>query len=159
MKNYAFIDSQNLYRGLQALGWSVDFKKFRNYLSDKYSVSKAYWFVGYIAENRWFYQALKKAGFVVIFKEVSWNLSGEPKGNIDVHLTLYTMDQINLYNQAIIITSDGDFGVLVEYLKKRDKLKAIISPAKNSTSFLLRKAVGRDKSVQYLDALKHKISK
>lgn len=38
---YAFIDSQNLNLGIQSLGWKLDFKKFRLYLKNKYSVDKA----------------------------------------------------------------------------------------------------------------------
>ena len=43
---YAFIDSQNLNLGIQSLGWKLDFKKFRLYLKNKYSVEKAYLFIG-----------------------------------------------------------------------------------------------------------------
>lgn len=40
--NYAFIDSQNLNLGIQKLGWKLDYKKFRVYLTEKYGVRKAY---------------------------------------------------------------------------------------------------------------------
>ncbi len=46
-KNYAFIDGQNLYMGVRAQGWQLDFAKLRVYLSDKYEVEQAYWFIGY----------------------------------------------------------------------------------------------------------------
>ena len=46
--NYAFIDSQNLHKGVKGLGWKLDFQKFRVYLTHKYHVSKAFLFIGYL---------------------------------------------------------------------------------------------------------------
>ncbi|MBI3421291.1 MAG: NYN domain-containing protein [Candidatus Sungbacteria bacterium] len=40
--NFAFIDSQNLYKGIVAQGWRLDYRKFRIYLREKYGVAKAY---------------------------------------------------------------------------------------------------------------------
>ncbi len=50
--NYAFIDSQNVNLSIKELGWSLDFKKFRVYLHEKYGVTKAYLFIGYVPENQ-----------------------------------------------------------------------------------------------------------
>ena len=36
---YAYIDSNNLNLGIEALGWKLDFKRFRVYLKEKYNVS------------------------------------------------------------------------------------------------------------------------
>jgi len=47
MKTLAFIDASNLfYGGQKSLGWSIDYKKLREYLSEKYDVEKAYFFGG-----------------------------------------------------------------------------------------------------------------
>lgn len=46
-KSYAFIDASNLtYGGKKSLGWSIDYEKLRNYLSEKYGVSRIYYFGG-----------------------------------------------------------------------------------------------------------------
>ena len=55
MSNIAFIDGQNLNLGTRNLGWSVDYKKFRTYLEEKYYIEKAYYFPGYLNTD---YQAL-----------------------------------------------------------------------------------------------------
>lgn len=39
---YAFIDSQNLNLGVRSQGWELDWRKFRQYLRNKYNVTKAY---------------------------------------------------------------------------------------------------------------------
>ncbi len=40
--NYAFIDAQNLHRGIKSLGWELDWVRFRVYLKEKYGVDTAY---------------------------------------------------------------------------------------------------------------------
>lgn len=44
------------------------------------------------------------------------------------------------YNQAIIVTSDGDFYSLVKHLYKNNKLKYVISPYVKTCSVLLKKS-------------------
>lgn len=145
--------------GTRSLGWTVDVFRFRVYLAEKYHVTEAYWFVGFLPENQKFYELLQKAGFIVIFKEIARTGDGKPKGNVDVDLTLYAMMKRDEYDGAVIVTSDGDFSVLVKYLKDEGQLRAVLSPNRAHTSFLLRKATGAEMSVQYLDALQSRISR
>ena len=72
-KNYAFIDSQNLNLGITSLGWKLDFRKFKVYPKEKYNVSKAYLFIGYMPENQGLYKSLQEYGFVLVFKPVLKN--------------------------------------------------------------------------------------
>ena len=47
MKTVVFIDASNLfYGGKKSLGWSIDNEKLREYLKEKYDVSKLYYFGG-----------------------------------------------------------------------------------------------------------------
>ncbi|MBI2409687.1 NYN domain-containing protein [Candidatus Kaiserbacteria bacterium] len=47
MKAVAFIDASNLsYGGQKSLGWSIDYAKLREYLTEKYGIEKAYYFGG-----------------------------------------------------------------------------------------------------------------
>ncbi|MFA4937328.1 MAG: NYN domain-containing protein [Patescibacteria group bacterium] len=145
-KNYAFIDSQNLNLGIKSLGWNLDFRKFRVYLKEKYSVVVAYLFIGYIQQNQDLYSSLQKAGYVLIFKPTLPNNDGEVKGNIDADLVLQAMIDFNNYNKAIIVTSDGDFYSLVKYLYEQSKLKLVLSPYVKTCSILLKKSA-KDKIV------------
>ena len=46
-KTFAFIDASNLfYGGEKSLGWKIDYRKFLEYLKEKYNVSKAFYFGG-----------------------------------------------------------------------------------------------------------------
>lgn len=64
---------------------------------------------------------------------------GKPKGNIDAELVLHAMIEYPNYDKAVIVTGDGDFHCLIEYLKKQDKLRRIIIPNREKFSSLLRK--------------------
>ena len=136
--NYAFIDSQNLNLAIQELGWKLDFKKFRIYLEDKYAVSKAFLFIGYIPQNAALYANLQKQGYICIFKPTLTYRDGSTKGNCDAELVLHAMLEKENYDKAIIISGDGDFQCLVKHLLEVNKLDALLIPNKNKYSGLLK---------------------
>ena len=57
--NFAFIDGQNLHLGVRDLGWKLDYQRFRVYLADKYHVTRAYYFLGYMPENQILYKSFQ----------------------------------------------------------------------------------------------------
>lgn len=139
--NYAFIDSQNLNLGTRSRGWVLDFARFRIYLGDKYGVGKAFLFMGYVADMEWLYAELRQAGYIIIFKPVLLQKVGSSiviKGNVDAELVLHSMIEYGQYTQAVIVSGDGDFHCLIEYLDDKEKLLKIIVPNERFSS-LLRK--------------------
>ncbi len=153
--NFAFIDSQNLNLGVKRSGWNLDFKKFRRYLKEKFNVSNALFFIGFIPENEKMYSFFRKCGYSLIFKPIVPDENGKPKGNIDADLVLNTMKEFNNYDKAIIITSDGDFYSLVDYLTGENKLKLVLSPYYKTCSCLLKK-YSRGK-IEYLNNIRKKL--
>lgn len=137
--NYAFIDSQNLNLSIHDQGWNLDFKKFRIYLADKYKIGKAFLFIGYVPENQSLYTHLQKDGFILIFKPTLKLPSGKVKGNVDAELVLHAMIEYDNYDKALIITGDGDFFCLVDYLAKKKKLLKLMIPNKKQYSSFFRK--------------------
>ena len=135
--NYAFIDSQNLNLGIKDLGWSLDFRKFRIYLENKYRVDKAFLFLGFIPRYHRLYEELSSYEYILVFKPVIQNRDGKIKGNIDAELVMYTMKELQHFDKAVIVSGDGDFYCLIEYLEEFDKLKAILIPNQKSSSSLL----------------------
>ena len=137
---YAFIDSQNLNLGVQSQGWKLDFKSFRIYLKNKYNVQKAFLFIGFIPNNRDLYRFLQNSGYKIIYKPVieSKQPKVKTKGNVDAELVLHTMIEFPKYDKAIIVSGDGDFHCLAEYLVSKKKLLHILTPNKKYSS-LLRK--------------------
>ncbi len=138
--NYAFIDSQNLNLGIQRAGWKLDWKKFRVYLKEKYDVEKAFMFIGYLPENEDLYTQMHDAGYLVALKptlEMFTNPEDEKKddkekpptkGNVDAELVMYVMKELPNYHKAIIVSGDGDFYSLIEYIAERQKLLCIMTP-------------------------------
>ena len=137
--NYAFIDSQNLNLSIREQGWTLHFRRFRQYLRDKYGITKAFLFVGYVYENQALYTALQKDGYILVFKPTLKLPSGKVKGNVDAELVLHAMIEYRNYHKALIVTGDGDLYCLVDYLAKNDKLLKLLIPNRNSFSSLFRK--------------------
>ena len=127
--NYAFIDTQNLNLRIQELGWKLSNKRFRRYLTHRYHVSRAYLFIGYLPSQANLYRSLQEADYILIFKPVLEIKARAVKGNVDAELVLHAMIQYPNYGKAIIVTGDGDFACLVEYLHAQDKLKRVLSPS------------------------------
>ncbi|KKP80538.1 MAG: hypothetical protein UR81_C0024G0008 [Candidatus Levybacteria bacterium GW2011_GWB1_35_5] len=147
---YAFIDSQNLNLGTSNdikkngkviyKGWKLDFKKFRQYLFDKFRVTKAFLFIGYIKQNEPMYKSLRSYGYELIFKPTVKDSQGKPKGNVDAELVLHAAAiQYSKYDKVVIVSGDGDFHCLHEFLEKEHKLLRIIIPNAKSESSLLRR--------------------
>ncbi len=145
---YAFIDSQNLYMSVTRdirknhtliyEGWTLDYHKFRRYLADKFHVKKAFLFIGYIPQNKDLYHMLVSSGYELIFKQTVKDPSGKAKGNVDAEIVLYASAILfQSYDKAVIVSGDGDFRCLLEFLKNRNKLGALIIPNNKSESRLL----------------------
>lgn len=151
--NYAYIDSQNLNLGIQKVGFKLDWTKFYALLTKKYGVKKAYLFIGYVAENEPMYEQLHSIGYSIVLKPtVEMLLTPEQKvereealakraadenkedhkttmkGNIDAEMVLQAMIDYPDYGGAIIVSGDGDFFCLVEYLEKKGKLAHLMVP-------------------------------
>ena len=152
--NYAFIDSQNVNLSIRSQGWALDFKRFRIYLKDKYSINKAFIFLGYVSTNQDLYISLQEFGYILVFKPTLFLPDGKVKGNVDAELVLHTMIEYPNYDKAVIVTGDGDFYCLIDYLKKHGKLFKLIIPNQNKYSSLLRKFM---EDIAFISGLKGKL--
>ncbi len=165
---YAFIDSQNLNLSIRNdivskrtgsliySGWKLDFNKFLVYLQDKYQVSKAFLFIGKVDGNSSLYKSLTSYGYTLIYKPTLEYVGddGVPhiKGNVDAELVLHTMIQMPNYDKAVIVSGDGDYRCLVEYLITIGKLQRLLIPNKYSYSSLLNGFLGNTNFISDLRA-------
>jgi uncharacterized LabA/DUF88 family protein len=154
--NFAFIDSQNLNLSIQALGWKLDYGRFRVLLREKYGVDKAFLFIGYIEGNNKLYTMLQEAGFICVFKPTLVYKDGKTKGNVDAELVLHTMIEYDNYSKAVIVSGDGDFHCLVVHLLDKEKLKAVIVPNQFKFSALLKQKRVRP-HLRFMNDLKDKL--
>jgi len=171
MIRYAFIDSQNLNMGVANdifyknrkiyTGWKLDFNKFRIYLKDKFKVEQAFLFIGNLPGQESMYAYLQRCGYILVLKPTTTykdnDGSMKVKGNVDTDLVLYAAArEINNFDEAIIVTGDGDFLSLLEYLDEQNKLGKIIIPNKHRHSKLLKKYADR---FNFVSDNKSKLSK
>lgn len=136
----------------------MDWRKFRQFLADKYGVTKAFMFIGYIPENEALYEQMHDLGYMVVLKptfdltrpqpsmmtEAEQAQSGQKpaddedkkpvKGNIDAELVLWTMKELSNYDKAIVVSGDGDFYSLIEYLDEKKRLLHLLAPTSHYSS-------------------------
>lgn len=125
----------------------MDWRKFRQYLSDVHKVEKAFMFIGYMPENESLYEQMHDSGYLVVLKptldmfeknegpgpraqgaEEKKEERPATKGNVDAELVLYAVKEMPNYHKAVIVSGDGDFFGLVEYLIKQNKLEKLLAP-------------------------------
>jgi uncharacterized LabA/DUF88 family protein len=159
--NLCFIDGQNLYIGtkLEETPWNIDFKKLRKYLKKKYKIKKAYYYIGYKNNlNQDIYSKLKNYDYQIVFKNHISSMISKKKGNIDCDIIFDIMKKIcekEIFNKIILISGDGDYIKLVNYLIEKNKFEKILFPNKKYASSLYRK-LGR-KYFDYLYKIKSKL--
>lgn len=181
--NIAFIDGQNLHFGTTkcdncaarlkidikdikkedctcGYAWEVNLSKFRVYLKENYSVSEAYYCLGYLKDkNGALYTELQKAGFIVLFKEHGPLSKSKKKGNVDTDIIFEVMRNLldnPDFKKIVLISGDGDYKKLVDYLVSKGKFEKILFPNKKYASSLY-KEYGSE-AFDYLENLKKYIT-
>ncbi len=144
--NYAFIDGQNLYMGTAKRAvdpWKIDLGRFRIYLEQKYSVKKAFYFLGYLDESHQsLYENIQSAGFILIFREHTSQMLGKKKGNVDSDIILQIMKKLyyrESFDNIVLVSGDGDYKQLVDFLITELKLEKILFPDRKRASSLYKK--------------------
>lgn len=159
---FAFIDGQNLNMGTRHDGWILDFRKFRKLLLEKYGVTEAFYFIGQVEGEEELYKSLGSMGYKLIFKPTTEH-DETVKGNVDAELVLHTMIELPNYDKAVIVSGDGDFFALHEYLQQQGKLGYIVVPNPRFSGLIRDKfsshIVRIDSFKKYLEYKHHKKSK
>ena len=70
------------------------------------------------------------------------------------------MIEFSNYDKAIIVSGDGDFACLIDFLQKKDKLKSVIVPDEFKYSALLKKySKPDDNIIHFMNRSKRILSK
>jgi len=162
--NLTFIDGQNLYLGTIKRGqdsWEIDLSRLFSYLKRKYDSSKVYYFLGYkIKGMEALYREIISAGFILKFREHNSEMLGIKKGNVDSDIIFQIMKKIyrqEKFSKIILISGDGDYKSLVDFLIEENKFEKILFPYRKSASSLYKNIT--DKYFDYLDNAKHLLIK
>lgn len=115
-----FVDVQNMYHSAKNLyGSRVNFRELLKMVVGPRELVRA---VAYVVksdteEERAFFEALEKSGFELKMKDLQIFPGGMKKGDWDVGLAIDAISLSKQLDVVIIISGDGDFEPLINYLK------------------------------------------
>jgi uncharacterized LabA/DUF88 family protein len=148
-----FIDTQNLYHSAKHLyGARLHFGKLVETLTEGRHLIRAFAYVAKskTGEEKGFLDALVAAGIELRIKDVIEFSSGERKADWDVGMAIDAVKFSDRVDVVVLVTGDGDFVPLVEYLQSKGII-VIVAAFAESTSGLLREACD-----EYFDISEHK---
>lgn len=138
---FAFIDASNIiYRGTDKNPWKIDLKKLIKYLKERFNTKRVLYYAGVENTNQaqlGLYKKMKVWGYEMKLNKVKYfvNEKGEwySKADVDARMVFEMMKYFNHYDQAVVLTGDGDFYWALEYLiQKRKRIWLIASPSKTA---------------------------
>ncbi len=116
-----FIDVQNIYHSAKNLYQArVNFGELIKTLTAGRKLIRA---VAYVVKSETalgefsFFEALKKSGLELRSKDLQINADGSKKADWDVGMAVDAIRMANFIDAVILVTGDGDFVPLVDYLK------------------------------------------
>lgn len=139
-----FIDAQNLYHSAKNLYHSrVNFGQIVKDALGNRSLIRA---VAYVittesGDEKAFFEALTKMGIETKTKDLQVFSSGAKKADWDVGLAIDAVKLAPKLDAVILVTGDGDFVPLVEYLQMHSGCQVEVVSFGKSTSSKLREAV------------------
>ena len=96
-------------------------------------------------------------GYELVFKPTTeYKVDGKTmvKGNVDAELVLYAAGKLyTKYHKAIIVSGDGDFYCLIDYLLEKNKLAYVLVPNKKFSKLLKR----FDRHIKRMDNARHSL--
>jgi uncharacterized LabA/DUF88 family protein len=138
-----FIDAQNLYHSAKNLYQSrVNFGQVvKDVLADRVLIrAMAYVITTESGDERNFFEALQKMGIEVRTKDLQIFMGGAKKADWDVGMAVDAIKLAPKLDTVILITGDGDFIPLIEYLKINQGCRVEVASFGQSSSLRLKEA-------------------
>lgn len=128
MKKVAlFVDVQNIYYTCrQAYGRQFNYRELWRRLSQEGEIQIANAYAIHRGDERQlkFQNALKAIGFNVRLKPYIQRSDGSAKGDWDVGITIDVLDVAKQVDTVVLLSGDGDFGLLLERIRQKDGVYA-----------------------------------
>lgn len=141
-----FVDAQNMYHSSKNLYHArVNFKKVLEAAVAGRQLIRAFVYVikTESGEEKAFLEALEKSGFEIKIKDLQIFAGGMKKADWDVGMAVDAVILADKIDVAVLVTGDGDFVPLVEYLKVNRGLKVEVVSFERSTSGKLMEAADK----------------
>ncbi len=144
MNNIAYVDGQNLFMGTTQRDpvWVADLARFRIYLTKKYGVRRAYYYLGCVQDGATYerlYEEIQSAGFILVFREHTSAMLGKKKGNVDTDIVFSIMKRMyqkEEFDKIVLVSGDGDYKMLVDFLIEEGRLEKVLFPKQRYASSL-----------------------
>ena len=138
-----FIDTQNIYHSARNLYKS--YVNFNNILKDAVADRRLVRAIAYVitseaGDEKAFFEALNKIGIETKTKDLQVFAGGAKKGDWDVGLAVDAITIAPRLDAVVIVSGDGDYIPLVEYLQKHSGIQVEVVSFGKSTSMKLKEA-------------------
>ncbi len=150
------IDVQNLYHSAKNLyGARVNFKEVLRQAIAKRKLIRAFAYVvsTKTGEEKAFFEALTKLGFETRVRPLKEFYGGQKKADWDVGIVIDAIRTAPNVDVVVLVSGDGDFVPLTEYLKNRGKRVEVMAFGKTTSSELRQEAdefINLDKNKKFL---------
>jgi len=139
-----FVDVQNMYHsGKNLYSANVNFDKILNVaVSDRQLIRAiAYVICSNTSEEQAFFETISKYGFELKVKDLQIFPGGMKKADWDVGMAVDAIKLADKLDVVVLVTGDGDFIPLVQYLKENKGCRVELLSFKRTTSSKLIKEV------------------
>jgi len=139
-----FVDAQNMYHSAKNLfHGKANFKKILEAAVGARQLIRAFVYVikTETGEEKAFFEALEKSGYEIKEKDLQIFPGGMKKADWDVGMAIDAIILADKIDVVVLVTGDGDFVPLVEYLKVNKGLKVEAFSFERSTSARLKEVV------------------
>jgi len=141
-----FVDVSNMYYSAKNLfKKKVDFSKILKTAVSQRKLIRAFAYVikADIETEKGFFEALEKQGYEVKAKDLKIFFGGAKKGDWDVGLAMDAVILSGKIDVAIIVSGDGDFAPLVDYLRNSRGCRVeVVAFGRTASSELVEAADG-----------------
>lgn len=134
-----FVDIQNMYYSAKNIHQSkVNFGKILETAVSNRKLIRALAYVikAEAPEEQSFFDALDKQGFEVKYKDLQVFVGGAKKGDWDVGLAIDAVKLATRLDVVVIVSGDGDYIPLVEYLKNAGVIVEVMAFMESSSNRL-----------------------
>lgn len=131
-----YYSAKNLYKG------KVDYSALFKVAKDGRRLIRAIAYVveSHAPEEEEFFEVLEEIGFQVRRKELREFYDGKKKGDWDMGMAIDSIRLSEKIDVAVIVTGDGDFKSLVQFLKAEGIQVEVISFGKSTSEELVKEA-------------------
>jgi uncharacterized LabA/DUF88 family protein len=138
-----FIDVQNIYMCVKSIfgHTRINYKVLRDFLTRNGALVKMVALTCYDPENRSqvdFMHALAMMGYRVVAKPLKRLPDGGIKASMDMEMALEILTSAPYLDEIVLVTGDGDFAPMVDYLARMGKIVKVIGPDRLTSPDLIR---------------------